>query len=223
MTATGAPFELLTVETSEGALPVVRRGPPAAPAVLILQPLFEESNRCRRFLADLGRELAAVGIASILPDLPGMGDCEMPLGEDGAQQWDRAAAALAPECVAIIAMRGGCLIASEGTTRFHAAPVKDGRSVFRDMMRAQAIADMEATGAHVDVAYYSKRLDAGETVRLAGYVITPELYRTLASRAPPQAVTIDFNAAPIWRQAEPVRAAAEARRIAETIAEGLRK
>jgi hypothetical protein len=222
--ADAVPFGIETIATAEGPIPVVRRGPDTAP-VLLLQPLFEEMNRCRHFLADLGRALGALGIATLLPDLPGEGDSPVALGPDGAAHWDRAAAALAGEhAVGIVAMRAGCLVAT-GTAhpRFHIAPVGSGHAQLRELMRAQAFADLEATGARIDPASYVDWLERGTTVRLAGHAVTPALYRSLVDRVPPAAEVIDFEGPPIWRQAEPTRVVAEAERIAALVAARLRR
>lgn len=213
-------FDLSIRETPGGPVPLLRRGPAGAPTVLLIQPLFEELNRCRRFLADLGREFATIGIASLLPDLPGEGDSSIPYPADGVAGWDRCVDALADGIAAVVAMRGGALIASpQGIARRNIAPARDGNAILRDMMRAEAFAEIEATGARVDAAHYAARFAAGETVRLVGYAIPPTLHASLSARTADEATAIAFEAAPIWRQAEPVRALAEARRIAAEIAE----
>ncbi|MEG8052367.1 hypothetical protein QP185_02180 [Sphingomonas aerolata] len=54
---------------------MLRFGPDAGPRVIAVLPLFEEANRTRAFLVETLRALAGRGIGSILPDLPGTGEC----------------------------------------------------------------------------------------------------------------------------------------------------
>lgn len=203
-------------------MPAIVRGPRTGSVVIFLQPLFEEMNRCRRFIADLGAALAARGVGSVLADLPGVGDSVVD-GVVDAARWD----VLATELVAaldrpaiVVAMRGGCLIGagSRIAARYHIAPPQNGAALFRDMMRAQAFADMEETGSRREVAAYTDKLDQGVAVRLAGYDVTAGLYRSLAGRAPDaSAGVLDYSGPPLWRQADPIRARGEAERLASNI------
>lgn len=217
--APGFAFRMLLGDT----VPAVFRGPADGPIVLILQPLFEEMNRCRRFLADLGAALAGNGIASVLPDLPGQGDNPAAGGFD-ASAWDETVGSIAAALgrpAYIAAMRGGCLLrgTADAAGRYHIAPAT-GAALLRDMMRAQAFADMEATGIRTEVAAYADRLDAGGAVALTGYAVGSALYRSLSVRTPvePGVETLDFAGPPLWRQADPVRVRDEAARLARLIA-----
>src|SRR3954469_12418228 len=53
---------------------MLRFGPDTGPVVIAAMPLFEEANRTRAFIVTILRALAAQGIASALPDLPGTGE-----------------------------------------------------------------------------------------------------------------------------------------------------
>jgi alpha/beta superfamily hydrolase len=53
---------------------------------LIIPPFAEELNKSRWILAEVGRELARRGVASILPDLYGTGDSD---GEFREACWTR--------------------------------------------------------------------------------------------------------------------------------------
>lgn len=208
-------FDIALLAAAGHVLPAVRRGPVDGPCVLILQPLFEEMNRCRRFLADFGVALAAHGISSLLPDLPGEGESESDVCD--ADVWDAVIDALPPPA-AIVAMRGGCLLGPASTNRFAIAAPESGAALFRDMTRAQGFAELEATGTIVSAAAYTARIMAGETLMLSGYPVTPALYRSLADRTAVAAKPIDFQGAPIWRQADPRRETAEASRLARLVA-----
>ncbi|MGB7405022.1 MAG: hypothetical protein WA906_04990, partial [Pacificimonas sp.] len=49
-------------------LPVTACGPQSDVRIVIVQPLFEELNRCRHFLTQLMRALHRRGVGSLMPD-----------------------------------------------------------------------------------------------------------------------------------------------------------
>ena len=206
-------------------LPTVLRGPEAGPLLLMLPPLFEEMNRARRLLADLGRALAERGIGSALPDLPGTGDAP---GTPDVGAWRAAVAALVAELSAsrplwLFAMRGGALLSDGAGTNglYRVAPVSSGAVPLREMMRAQAIADQERSGARIGPSAYEARLARGETVTLTGYDITALAADLGALALPEPAVplrTSSIEGPPVWRQAEPAPAPAFAAALADDIA-----
>ena len=53
---------------------MLRFGQDTGPVVIVALPLFEEANRTRAFVVAILRALAARGIGSVLPDLPGQGE-----------------------------------------------------------------------------------------------------------------------------------------------------
>ena len=59
----------------------MRFGPADGPVVGAARPLFEEANRTRAFMVSILRALAARGIASARPDLPGQGESMVPTGD----------------------------------------------------------------------------------------------------------------------------------------------
>lgn len=223
------PFRFTLLSAGPYDLPTVLRGPETGPCVLILPPLFEEMNRTRRLLADLGRALAAKGIGSALADLPGTGDAS---GLPDVTAWRRATAhlieTLAGRPLRVLAVRGGALLTdgsgSEGLYR--TSPASSGANLLREMMRAQAIADQEREGARVAPSVYETRFARGETVALTGYDVTPQLAADLGDLTLPEAsVPMRVSAVegpPVWRQAEPAPAPAFAAALAEDIATWMR-
>ncbi|MFD0850344.1 hypothetical protein [Sphingosinicella xenopeptidilytica] len=219
------PFRFTLVSAGPYDLPTILRGPETGPCVLFVPPLFEEMNRTRRLLADLGRALAANGIGSVLADLPGTGDAT---GVPDIAAWRLATAHLIERLVGrplrVLAVRGGALLTdgsgSEGLYRV--SPVASGASLLREMMRAQAIADQEREGARISPSTYETRFERGETVALTGYDVTPGLAADLtALTLPDAAVPLRVSAvegSPVWRQAEPAPAPAFAAALAEDIA-----
>jgi hypothetical protein len=227
---TGPDFRI--VEAGSWRFPCVLRGPAEGPRVLFAPPLFEEMNRCRRLLADLGRALGGRGIASVLPDLPGTGDSDAAAAD--LSEW-RAAfqallAALASEhALFVFAVRGGALLTDGSGARglYGFAPVASGSALLRDMMRAQAVADQERTGEKRGLDPYEQSWTAGKSVPLIGYRISPALAAQLrAAEAATPARTAGLGSGdlalegpPVWRQADPQPTAALADALAADIAD----
>lgn len=219
------PFRFTLLSAGPYDLPTILRGPETGPCVLFLPPLFEEMNRTRRLLADLGRALAANGIGSVLADLPGTGDAT---GVPDIAAWRLATAhlieRLAGRPLRVLAVRGGVLLTdgsgSEGLYRV--SPVATGASLLREMMRAQAIADQEREGARVSPSTYETRFARGETVALTGYEVTSKLAADLTALTLPDAAVplrvSTVEGPPVWRQVEPAPAPAFAAALAEDIA-----
>jgi hypothetical protein len=219
------PFRFTLLSAGPYDLPTILRGPESGPCVLLLPPLFEEMNRTRRLLADLGRALAVRNIGSALADLPGTGDAS---GAPDVVAWRDATThlvkTLAERPLRVLAVRGGALLTdgagSEGLYRV--SPVSSGASLLREMMRAQAIADQEHEGVRVSPSVYETRFARGETVALTGYDVTPALAADLTALALPEAAAplrvSAVEGPPVWRQAEPAPAPAFAASLAEDIA-----
>ncbi|HUQ14007.1 MAG TPA: hypothetical protein VM055_07000, partial [Novosphingobium sp.] len=87
-------------------------GPEGAPRLLIVPALFEEANRTRRTLAQAMRALAARGVASVLPDLPGCNESLQPLELQTVEAWQAAVRAGAEHFAAthVLGIRGGALL-----------------------------------------------------------------------------------------------------------------
>ncbi|MBB4630672.1 hypothetical protein [Sphingosinicella soli] len=222
------PFRFTLLSAGPHDLPTILRGPETGPCVLFVPPLFEEMNRTRRLLADLGRALAAEGIASVLPDLPGTGDAP---GTPGIAVWRDAVAHLIAQTrrpLHVLAVRGGALLTDGSGSRglYRVAPAASGAGLLREMTRAQAIADQERDGARVAPSAYEGRFARGETVALTGYDIPAPLAADLAALILPEAAVplrvSEVEGPPVWRQAEPAPAPAFANALAEDIARWLR-
>jgi hypothetical protein len=192
---------------------VVRMGPDNGPTILILPPLFEEANRMRRILVEVMRGLAAQGVASALPDLPGTNDSPIPTVDARLEDWGAAISALAdtlPRPLLTVAIRGGALLDGFAApdARWRLAP-ESGRRLLRDMLRATAL-----TGTMKASQLETRARVAPE--QLAGNLVHPELFVALEA-AEPDAVAartaiigettapadIVFAGSPPWRRAEP--------------------
>ena len=145
---------------------MVARGPETGLQLLIIQPLFEEMNRCRAILAAVQRGLADAGVGSWLVDLPGTGESERALETVHFRDWRQAAADAAREIgslSAVASVRGGCLLDDVvDAPRWRLSPVT-GAALVRDLTRATP----------------------GDRVRLGGYLASARLIQ----RPPTQGVT----------------------------------
>lgn len=80
--------------------------------ILIIPPLFDEMNRCRRMLVQAMRGLAERGLGSLLLDLPGCNESPAELEGQSLGTWRDAVTAAATQLGAthIAALRGGAHI-----------------------------------------------------------------------------------------------------------------
>ncbi len=205
---------------------LLRFGPENAPLVLVLPALFEEANRTRHFLVEVMRGLAGVGVASILPDLPGTNDSPVATIDARFGDWEAAVAAL-PAPAATISLRGGALLDGLAPTDLHwrLAP-ETGARLLRDMVRATAMTAGIKAGELEGTA-------RARPTALAGNIIHPELFSALEAAVPAMSGTIrtvrledeasDADArlggTPLWRRAEPDHDAALAAAVVADIAQ----
>lgn len=216
-----ASFQLCTIAD----LPCVVRGPKAGPAILIIQPLFEELNRTRRLLAQMAARLADSGVRSWMPDLPGTGDAVGRMDWAAWQQilvrFHRNIEAEYAENIKVVAVRGGSLLANVFPDRYLFAPVPNGATLLRDLLRTRAAANPDNPGERADVL--ATRLKS-ETLEFAGYPVSPELAAAMGSATTDmlgarvaQIGEGGFTGPPVWRQAEPVDASSLAADLADDI------
>ena len=137
----------LTYEYGGQQEQVLGFGDPDAPRkILIIPPLFDEMNRVRRMLVGAMRDLAARGVATYLPDLPGCNESLALMPEQDLAIW-RTAMALAAQRLGathVAAIRAGALVDdSIALPHWRLAPVK-GASIIKMMMRTRIAGDKEA-------------------------------------------------------------------------------
>lgn len=194
-------------------------GPLSGPQLMILQPLFEEMNRCRAMVAGTCRLLAERGIGTWLPDLPGTGESPCALETVDWEDWLRAVEAAAQVVHAetgtepsTFALRGGALL-DQPTIRpaLRLAPTS-GRSLLSDLRRSAL-----ASGS--------------DTAHPAGYKLAPSLAQALAAAEPAPLGNIRtirlfaddrpadrrIDGQPLWRRPEPAIDATTVRAIGEEI------
>ena len=202
---------------------MLRFGPETGPVVVVAMPLFEEANRTRAFVVTLCRALAARGVASVLPDLPGQGESLVPLEECGLEQISAgvefAGGTVAPDRpVYTVGIRSGALLDRLAILhgRWYFAP-QDGADLVRELTRL-------------------KHLGAADDDTIAGNVISPGLLDDLNGAVPwtesdgghvrtvrldtdPKPADLRVPGMPLWRRAEPGNNPALAHLLADDIAD----
>jgi hypothetical protein len=214
-----------TYEGPRGREWMLVHGPAVGPRVLILQPLFAEANGMRATIVALARALAATGIGSAIPDLPGTGESETALEVTAWEDWRDAAAAAARALGRphLVALRGGALLddAAAAASWWRFAPVP-GATLLRQLERAQKIADSEAEGTERPAN------PNNAAIELAGFRLAPPLCAALRAAeavAPPGPMrSLPFEGPGIapWRRAEPTADPELAARLADDIAAWIR-
>ncbi|MEO5707244.1 MAG: hypothetical protein ABIT10_11415 [Alteraurantiacibacter sp.] len=204
---------------------VVRMGPTdASVRVLVLPAWFDEANKTRHFTIEMMRELALLGVASDLPDLPGCNESLARLEEQSLASWRAAAASAADELGSthVLAIRASVAIAPK-TPGWAYAPVA-GKSVLRSLLRVRVMASREAVRAETS----EDLLAAGrsEGLALAGYRLGSALVADLADHADTASPLGEIAQAALggpglWLRAEPDHDAAQAKALAALIAQGL--
>ena len=163
--------------------------------ILVIEPLFEEANRCRRLIADFMRALDAHGIGSCLADLPGAGESLIDIADVRLCDWREAVQRHGPTFIA--SFRGGALIddgASRGVWRF--AP-ETGMRIARDLKRTALTGLNEKLFAgHALSASFLEEIEAAT-------LPSPTNLRTVRLESDPQPADLKMSGSPLWRRAEP--------------------
>lgn len=217
---------------SGGREAMLRFGPDVGPVVILLLPLFDEHNRTRTFGVAIARALAEAGIATVLPDLPGQGESEVPTERATLEAWQQALQTVVATQGAVRrphlgVMRGAALLDSVSgvSSVWRFAPVP-GRAMLNDLRRAEAVSgrkDWSAFGLESPPA------------NLVGNELGWPLYAALDAHTaleprdvPLRTVRLDSDPAvadlkvpgpPLWRRAEPGHDPALALRLAQDLAE----
>jgi exosortase A-associated hydrolase 2 len=164
-------------------------------ALLFIPPFAEELNKSRRMTSLAARAFAASGWVVLRPDLGGCGDSE---GDFGAADWRGWVADVddawnwlalhAPDGRRVLwTLRAGSLLAA-AWLRWREArpdmllwqPVFDGERHLQQFLRLELARQMLAEGeVAAAAATLRARLDAGETVEIAGYALNARLTRGL--------------------------------------------
>lgn len=193
--------------------------------LLVIPALFDEANRLRRLTVEVMRRLDASGIDCFLPDLPGCNESLQDLSAQSLSSWTDAvlAAGIHFRANAVLAIRGGCLLAPPELPGWLHAPVK-GATILRQMLRMRVLAAREA--GRDETADGLLELGAKGSVELAGYPLSSPMIAELQSAAAPEGthsvVGQDMiGGAPLWLRAEPGENRNQADALAAIVAVGL--
>ncbi len=169
--------------------------------IVIIEPLFEEKNRCRRMINDIMRALDRSAIGSIMPDLPGTGESLTDIADVEFADWQAAieAATNACDAIAIASFRGGALLDSFGNLPVWRLAPETGARIIRDLRRTQragASGDDGSLAGHKlspNMATAIERANFSEgsgvrTVRLTSDILPGDCH---------------IEGTPLWRRAEP--------------------
>ncbi len=164
-------------------------GGEARGVVLIVPPFAEELNKSRRMLALAARALNARGYATVLPDVHGTGDSAGDFGEADWTGWlDDLATTLAwlrqrhTAPLHILALRAGALLASDLLARESLRPeslvlwnpVLQGQQALTQFLRLSVAGNLAGGGGET-TAVLRQRLEAGESLEIAGYTLPPRV------------------------------------------------
>lgn len=189
---------------------MIRFGPADGPVVVAALPLFEEANRTRAFVVTILRALAARGIASALPDLPGQGESLIPTAEATLAPMRQAFASV-PGDYALATRSGALLDAGERKGRWHLAP-QSGADLVRELGKLR----------HAGAADYGGNV-LSETLLAELSAAEPAPARVVRLESDPKPCDMKFPGAPPWRRAEPDNDPALAALLADDIAAWVRQ
>ena len=205
-------------------------GAAGAATILIVPPLFDEANRMRRTLVLTMRALAALGVASALPDLPGQNDSLVPTEEATLAGWREALRdfAVTEEPPLVVASwRGGALIddAVAGAAGYWRMAPVGGASLVKTMIRTRIAGEKEA-GRSVDGEAVRASAAVGP-VELAGNFLNAAMLAELEAAIPAEIASLrqlavgsgegKLPGSALWLRAEPGEDAAMARAMAADI------
>jgi len=164
--------------------------------ILYLHPFAEEMHKSRRMAALQARAFAAQGCAVLQIDLTGCGDSAGDFGDASWSKWlddvrvgyvwlsERVGPA-----ISLWGLRIGALLAadiSRSVPDLHSLllwqPVTSGDVFLTQFLRIKLASEMLTGGqAHTSTKSLRKLLDAGESVEVGGYLLSPEMNRELGA------------------------------------------
>lgn len=162
--------------------------------MLFVPPFGEEMNKSRRQFTVTMQALLDEGIAVLLPDLFGTGDSDGNFSQATWECWkaDIVAAMSWIDSHALVlestvATRLGCALVAEslkmagrsvGRTVFW-QPVDSGHQFVTQFLRLRVAASMMESNNKETVESLRQRLSEGETLEIAGYSLSPALWRDI--------------------------------------------
>jgi hypothetical protein len=200
-------------------------GPALGQRLLVLPAWFDEGNKLRHFTVETMRALERLGIASVLPDLPGCNESAAPLAAQDLASWKTVAASAAEHfaCTHVLTIRAAAAIAPDLPGWSYARVA--GKSALRALLRAATIAAKEAGEAVTSDALLERGQSEG--LRLAGYQLGAGMVTALAAaELPASALTTiaqsELGGPGLWLRAEPEHDPAQAEALARIVTAGMR-
>jgi exosortase A-associated hydrolase 2 len=183
---------------SSGALifALLHRPAQAGDCVIVVPPFAEEMNKCRKMVTEVAGELVRQGKAVLLVDLFGTGDSEGDFEQGDWNRWKndlRQAMAWANSqghpVNGMLAIRLGCALGAEVAREDGMAlrqtvfwqPVADGSRLLDQFLRLRVAAAMMEADRKESTTGLRQRLERGESIEVAGYMLSPTLAAQLDS------------------------------------------
>lgn len=190
--------------------------------LLIVPPLFEEMNRTRRMLVETQRQLDALGVDSMLPDLPGCNESLQAFSAQSLGSWRDALTAAARHFAAthVLAVRGGALVFPTCLPGWVLEPQK-GTSILRQLLRARVLSAKEAGLEENSADLLEQGRNHG--LELAGYRLSAALVAGLDAAVPEDEGQVVIRLAALggsamWLRSEPGEDPAQSAALARFIA-----
>lgn len=190
--------------------------------LLIVPPLFEEMNRTRRMLIETQRRLDALGLDSMLPDLPGCNESQQSFSAQSLGSWRAAMEAASRHFAAthVLAVRGGALVFPTRLSGWVLEPIK-GAAILRQLLRARVLSAKEAGREESSADLLEEGRNIG--LELAGYRLSAALVAGLDSAVPEdegQRVIrqAELGGSALWLRSEPGEDPAQSAALAQIIA-----
>ena len=161
----------------------VRMGTVHSRQILLIPPLFDESNRMRRFLVQVMRVLNDKGVGTALLDFPGSNESLFNQDQATLTLWQAAIKACAEQLNIdhyVASFRGGALLNDDlpHAAHWRFSPAV-GKILLRAMMRTRIASDKEdGITTTMDMLTEKARI---ETIELAGNTLGTNMIRELAN------------------------------------------
>jgi len=206
-------LEPALIDSAGNKIFVLLRAPELAEKCVVFVPPFaEEMNKCRRQVTDTAIELANAGLAVLTVDLVGTGDSELDFADASWLAWQddlevacRWVEAKGIAVRGLVAVRVGCCLAASALARHKRQvggavlwqPVEDGRRYMSQFLRLRVANSLMDKGAGETTDGLRNRLRAGESLEIAGYSLSPRLWREIESARLEPSMLENFGAVSI--------------------------
>lgn len=189
--------------------------------LLILLPLFEESNRLRKPMVDAMHMLAKHDIGVALPDLPGCGDSLVESMALDLTMIRDAANAVAHEVkggtksLFVASLRSACLFDDiAGAQAWWRLAPENGDKLMRTLMRTADTSADDPSCRFVAGQYLNAAFVEELTAASAASVRSSRIVRLSSDRAD---ADYKFDGSPLWRRSEPTEDIVFSQYVAEDI------